>query len=54
MFKTFEILNFGHWDLFGIWDLEFGALEPGVWDSLNSWIHLKFDFPTDLQQVSHQ
>jgi hypothetical protein len=20
----FEILNFGHWDLFGIWDLRFG------------------------------
>jgi hypothetical protein len=24
MFKTFEILNFGHRDLFGIWDLRFG------------------------------
>ena len=24
MTKTFEILNFGHWNLFGIWCLEFG------------------------------
>ncbi len=23
MSKTFEILNFGNWDLFGIWDLRF-------------------------------
>ncbi len=24
MTKTFEILNFVHWDLFGIWCLRFG------------------------------
>jgi hypothetical protein len=30
MFKTFEILNFGHWDLFVIWDLGFG-----IWDLTN-------------------
>ena len=27
MFKTFEILNFGHWDLFVVWILQFGALK---------------------------
>ena len=27
MIKQFEILNFGHWDLFEIWDLRFE-----IWD----------------------
>jgi hypothetical protein len=26
----FEILNFGHCDLFGIWDLSFGISKPAV------------------------
>ncbi len=28
IFHFFEILNFGHWNLFGIWDLGFGIWRP--------------------------
>jgi len=28
LYRLFEILSFGHWDLFGIWNLEFGILKP--------------------------
>ena len=28
LYRLFEILNFGHWDFFGIWDLGFGILKP--------------------------
>jgi prepilin signal peptidase PulO-like enzyme (type II secretory pathway) len=28
IYRFFEILNFGNWDLFGIWDLGFGILKP--------------------------
>jgi hypothetical protein len=37
-------LNFGHWNLFEIWDLLFGALETGLWEFLNRWVPLFFDF----------
>ena len=35
MFKTFEILNFGHCDLFEIWDLRFGILITLSWKRKN-------------------
>jgi len=28
LYRLFEILNFGHWDLFGIWDFGFGIAGP--------------------------
>jgi hypothetical protein len=34
MFKTFVILNFGHWDLFGICDLRFGIYKITFWTGI--------------------
>ena len=31
MFKTFDILSFGIWDLFGFWDLCFGIYASCVY-----------------------
>ncbi|MFH0852060.1 MAG: prepilin peptidase [bacterium] len=36
LYKLFEILDFGYWDLFGIWDLGFGIWRPSLFSLLSA------------------